>query len=434
MKPYSNYRHVQSLVMQAIRKAGAILAECPVNFTDQLTCTGLSMKKSAFPTPFFHSLFCKSQASSEHADQISRLEQQNVFLLKEQQQLLEQLERVNAQRSEESLKHQLQAGMSEHWQSYAKSLNGIIHSFEYLNAIIACNRDQSRKVHSSTLSHDKESAILAEQLHDLKQQIQGTDHTLNELTEQVEEIDSISNQIQSIADQTNLLSLNAAIEAARAGESGRGFAVVADEVRHLASRTRDATRNINQLVSSIKASSRNTHHQVQQQVVQIQHLEQRFAHNHELVQQLGATALQLTHSSASAASLSEVELANLEEISMKLLVYQALLGQVSIRGEDLPDENHCRLGQWYYQGDGRALQGQVNFKAMEKPHREVHDYAMRTLAAGQQKDHELALACLQKMEDANARVMEYLDQILNSLRNPGAKESETPRKGQLNPG
>lgn len=86
-------------------------------------------------------------------------------------------------------------------------------------------------------------------VNDLGASIQDSSKVIRELERETVSINSILSTIQQIAEQTNLLALNAAIEAARAGEQGRGFAVVADEVRNLAKRTQDATGEVNKILN-----------------------------------------------------------------------------------------------------------------------------------------------------------------------------------------
>lgn len=120
----------------------------------------------------------------------------------------------------------------------------------------AVETSQASQSSERTARQGREQVLGAVQsIGQLSEDVTHTAHRLGELAEQVNHIGRVLDVIRAIAEQTNLLALNAAIEAARAGEAGRGFAVVADEVRGLASRTQQSTQEIEQMIGGIQRGS-----------------------------------------------------------------------------------------------------------------------------------------------------------------------------------
>ncbi|WP_438866142.1 methyl-accepting chemotaxis protein [Pseudomonas abieticivorans] len=112
-------------------------------------------------------------------------------------------------------------------------------------------RDSSQSAETGRQRVEQTVSVIS----DLRASVQVTADEIDGLAGQVHNISGVLDVIRGIADQTNLLALNAAIEAARAGEAGRGFAVVADEVRALAHRTQQSTAEIEQMIDAIQSGT-----------------------------------------------------------------------------------------------------------------------------------------------------------------------------------
>ncbi|WP_295478544.1 methyl-accepting chemotaxis protein [uncultured Pseudomonas sp.] len=148
------------------------------------------------------------------------------------------------------------------------SMAGAVEEFSATSMNIADNMKDTERLAQENARQTRIGRSSMEEASSSLQQIaaslNSTATVVNTLGQRSQEIGSIVGVITSIAEQTNLLALNAAIEAARAGEQGRGFAVVADEVRSLASRTREATDEISSMIASIQQETGNAINTMQQ--------------------------------------------------------------------------------------------------------------------------------------------------------------------------
>ncbi len=176
--------------------------------------------------------------------------------------------RIRGASGEVSQRAQLLAGLSgganegmEQQSGEITSMAGAVEEFSATSLNIADNMRDTQRVARANAEQTRVGRAAMDEASEALAQIatalSGTARVVESLDKRSQEIGSIVGVITAIAEQTNLLALNAAIEAARAGEQGRGFAVVADEVRSLASRTREATDRITGMISQIQAETGN---------------------------------------------------------------------------------------------------------------------------------------------------------------------------------
>ena len=395
-------------------------------------------------------LFSKSEKSKDNSHdktaallaekerQITQLEKKLMHMEEENSALSNKLEVFETENTRYKRKvSQLEYELNKEQKNYAELMDLFGYENQNLKSALldlqknmsnSTNRAKESLKSSKTVEENFEKAfndinVIIDNLNDLMKRSNNIASVIKGLSKKAVEIEKSAEMINEVVMQIKILSLNASVEAASAGEAGKGFAVVATEVKNLANKTSAVATQIKNAVKAIQHSTKNTDQEFNliDNNIQVIH-----NNTNNFSTEIYALNDLTQHSFAELNILGDtvfMSLAKLDHVIWKVNTY--ISTHKAKPAFDFVDHHNCRLGKWYYEGDGhKYFSHTANYTKLDKPHSGVHNGTHRVFNLIQQKPLDIAEVkkAFESIEENSREVFTVLDNIMEEVLHQEKRE------------